>query len=417
MKIAMLHYTAPPVIGGVEAVMQAHTEVFLQNQIAVTLVAGRGTAAALPEGAGWIHLPEMDTRHPLVQEITAELNQGRVPAQYETLRERIKSALADVLAPFDRVIVHNIFSKHFNLPLTAALAALAAEGRMPDCLAWCHDFTWSSPNSRHKVFPGQPWDLLRTSLPGVRYVVVSRQRLEEFAEITAQPLSEVEQQVQVIYNGVDLPAVLGLKPEGARLAERLGLLRADLVLIMPVRVTQAKNIEFALELTAALTHLGIRPKLVVTGPPDPHSSQSMAYFETLLAQRARLGLQEQARFVYESAPDGAPGYTIDLPVVYDLLRCADVMLMPSHREGFGMPVLEAGLAGVPAVVSAAVPAAQEIAGNDLALRLDGQSPDQAARQIQELVQTDPALNFRRRVRQEFTWQALFDRQIKPLLHA
>jgi glycosyltransferase involved in cell wall biosynthesis len=143
----------------------------------------------------------------------------------------------------------------------------------------------------------------------------------------------------------------------------------------------------------------------------------MAYFESLQAQRARLGLQEQAHFVYETAPDEASGRTIDLPVVYDLLRCADIMLMPSHREGFGMPVLEAGLAGVPVVVSAAVPAAEEIARDDLALRLEDQSSLQAARQVLDFAQSNPGLHFRRRVRQQLTWQALYERQIKPLLQA
>jgi glycosyltransferase involved in cell wall biosynthesis len=417
VKTAILHYSAPPVIGGVEAVMQAHAEVFLQNGVDVTLIAGRGAPAALPKGAGWVEIAELDTRHPLVEEITSSLNQGRVPAEFGELKARLHTILAEVLPTFDHVFVHNIFSKHFNLPLTAALADLAAAGQVPGCIAWCHDFTWSSPNSRHKVFPGQPWDLLRSQLPGVRYVVVSRQRLREFAEITDRPLAEVAPQVPVIYNGVDLPEVLGLTPEGTHLAAQLGLPDADLVLLMPVRVTQAKNIEFALELTAALKNLGVRPKLVVTGPPDPHSSQSMAYFESLQAQRARLGLQEQAHFVYETAPDEASGRTIDLPVVYDLLRCADIMLMPSHREGFGMPVLEAGLAGVPVVVSAAVPAAEEIARDDLALRLEDQSSLQAARQVLDFAQSNPGLHFRRRVRQQLTWQALYERQIKPLLQA
>src|SRR5690606_12542189 len=70
----------------------------------------------------------------------------------------------------------------------------------------------------------------------------------------------------------------------------LGLLDAGLNVLMPVRVTQAKNIEYALRVTAALKAAGQRPRLIVTGPPDPHDAQSMACFRSLLALRQELGV-------------------------------------------------------------------------------------------------------------------------------
>ena len=55
--IAILHYSAPPVVGGVEAVIQAHAQTFVQAGYPVTVVAGRGEAAALPEGVDLILRP------------------------------------------------------------------------------------------------------------------------------------------------------------------------------------------------------------------------------------------------------------------------------------------------------------------------------------------------------------------------
>jgi mannosylglucosylglycerate synthase len=136
-----------------------------------------------------------------------------------------------------------------------------------------------------------------------------------------------------------------------------------LILLMPVRVTQAKNIEFALEVMVALKARIDRPRLVLTGPPDPHDQASMVYFRSLQARRQQLGVEEELRFVFESGPEPGQPYLIDAPVVGELFRVADLMFMPSHREGFAMPVLEAGLAGIP-VVATAVPAAQEIAAPD-----------------------------------------------------
>ncbi|NIV33878.1 MAG: glycosyltransferase, partial [Anaerolineae bacterium] len=251
-SVAILHYSAPPVVGGVEAVMLAHAQTLAQAGYPVTIVAGKGEAGVLPEGADLVLVPEINSQHAEIVRLSAQLEQGQVPPGFEAMRERLEEALTPILARFDNLIVHNVFTKHFNLPLTAALDRLLDGEDAPHCIAWCHDFTWTSPSSSSKVHPGYPWDLLRTQRPDVTYVVVSQRRQEELAKLFGCPADEV----RVIYNGVDPQALLGLSPEGATLVERLGLLEQDLVLLMPVRVTQAKNIEYALRVVASLKARG-----------------------------------------------------------------------------------------------------------------------------------------------------------------
>ncbi len=411
-SVAILHYTAPPVVGGVEAVMLAHAQTLAQAGYPVTIVAGKGEAGVLPEGADLVLVPEIDSQHAEIMRMGTQLEQGRVPPGFEAMRERLEEALAPILARFDNLIVHNVFTKHFNLPLTAALDRLLDGEDAPHCIAWCHDFTWTSPSSSSKVHPGYPWDLLRTQRPDVTYVVVSQRRQEELAKLFGCPADEV----RVIYNGVDPQALLGLSPEGATLVERLGLLEQDLVLLMPVRVTQAKNIEYALRVVASLKARGCRPRLVLTGPPDPHDVESMAYFRSLQALREELGVEEEMRFVFESGPDPDRGYIIDASVVGDLFRVSDLMFMPSHREGFAMPVLEAGLAGIP-VVCTGVPAAVEIGGEDLLTFGLDEAPERLAARILAWAEGSPVHRLRRRVRQRYTWQAIFRRDIEALLHS
>jgi glycosyltransferase involved in cell wall biosynthesis len=409
-RIAILHYTAPPVVGGVEAVMLAHAQIMVGTGYPVTVVAGRGDAAALPEGVKLVSIPEMDSQHPQITALSAQLEQGIVPAEFEAMARRLVAALAPVLDGLDTVIVHNVLSKHFSLPLTAALFQLLDEGAIRHGIAWGHDFTWTSPSSRSKVRPGYPWDLLRTQRPDLTYVVVSEHRQQELAGLFGCP----PEQIRVIYDGVDPQALLGLSAEGAALIERMGLLERDLVLLMPVRVTQAKNIEYALHLAAALKARGSRPGLVLTGPPDPHDAESMAYFHSLQALRRKLDVEEEMRFVFESGSDPGEPYLIGSDVVGDLFRASDLMFMPSHREGFGMPVLEAGLAGIP-VVSTEVPAALEIGGQDLLLFDLKEDPDHLAGRILAWTEGSPVHRLRRRVRQNYTWQAIFRRDIEPLL--
>ena len=410
MNIAILHYSVPPIVGGVEAVINAHTALLLQAGHRVTLIAGVGDKSALPDGAGFICIPEMDSRHPQIVAISQQLEEGKVPAEFESLTTRLQKDLETALRPFDSVIVHNIFTKHFNLPLTAALFRMLDRGEIRKCIAWCHDITWTSVHSRPKVHGGYPWDLLRTSREDVTYVTVSRLRQAELAGLYEIPI----ERIRVIYNGVDPTELYSLSQEARSLIERLDLEQADLILLMPVRITQAKNIELALGVIANLKQRGINVKLVVTGPPDPHDPGDMEYYHSLLRDRQRLDVVEEAHFVYESGPEKGVGYTIGLAVVRELYRVCDLLFLPSHREGFGMPILEAGLVGMP-VFTTQVPAAEEIGVQDV-VRF---SPAAKAEVITELIlnwiHSNPPQRLKQRVRQNFTWQAIFHHDILPLL--
>jgi glycosyltransferase involved in cell wall biosynthesis len=318
--------------------------------------------------------------------------------------------LAPKLNDFASLIVHNVFTKRFNLPLTAALFRLLDDGLIPHCVAWCHDIGWTSGHSLPNLHAGYPWDLLRTYREDVTYVAVSEQRRQELVDL----FGCAPEKIHVVYNGVDPAFLLGLTEEGYRLTERLDLLGSALIVLMPVRVTQAKNIELALRVVAVLRARGKDVKLVLTGPPDPHDEESMAYFRELQALRGELGVEDEMRFVFESGPDGEEGLTIDMAVVADLFRISDIVLMPSHREGFGMPVLEAGLVGKP-IACTEMPAAREIGGEDVMIIDHEDEPDEIADRILSSLTETPTHRLRRRVRQNYTWRAIFKRDIEPLL--
>jgi glycosyltransferase involved in cell wall biosynthesis len=410
-RAAILHYSAPPVVGGVESVIAAHARFLVQAGFPTRVVAGRGAAEALPRGTEFTGVPEADSQHPEVLALSAELERGSLPADFDSMVERLAERLAPLLRRAGAVIVHNVFTKHFNLPLTAALCQLLDRSMLRRCIAWCHDITWTSPNSRNKVHEGYPWDLLRRPRTDVTYVTISRDRQHELAGLFGCP----PEQIRVIYNGVDPGELLALSEPGAALIDRLHLWDGDVNLLMPVRVTQAKNVELALQVTAELKERGIRPKMVVTGPPDPHDPGNRQYFQSLLGLREQLGVGEHFHFVYESGPEPGKPLILDMPVVAELLRVSDALFMPSRREGFGMPVLEAGLAGIPVFCSDAVPAGREIGGGEAIIFSPNADAPEVAGLIQAWMQNSPVLRLRRRMRQEFTWRSIFQRQILPLL--
>jgi glycosyltransferase involved in cell wall biosynthesis len=407
---AIIHYSAPPVIGGVEVVIMAHARVFMRYGYPVTVMAGRGDVEVLPPGCELILVPEIDSMHPEILEVSASLEQGQVPTNFEQLTKRLIDILKPHVERFDNIIVHNIFTLHFNLPLTTALYELVNAGVIRRCIAWCHDFTWTNPRSSRKVYPGYPWEALRTYNNDIVYVVVSKQRQQALSDLLGCPL----ERIRVIYNGVDPALLLGLSTDGKALIDRVGWLGSDLNILMPVRVTRAKNIEYALSVVEALKKQGCSPRLVVTGPPDPHDPTSMDYLRELQEMRHSLGADQEMYFVFELGDDTNNPLQIPREVVGELYRAADLMFMPSHREGFGMPVLEAGLAGIP-VFSTTIPAANEIGGDNIVLIDTQDAPDRTAARIINWLAENPVSRFRRDTRRNYTWDAIFNEKIVPIL--
>ncbi len=410
MKTAILHYSAPPVVGGVEMVIQAHAEQFLSAGLPVTVIAGRGQAAALPRGADFIRINEIDSLNPEIAAATEILNSGTVPDTFDSLCTRLVECLQPVVVNFDNLIVHNVLTKHFNLPLSAALLRLVDAGSIRHCIAWCHDLTWSSTSSRHKVFSANPWELLKTYNRRITYVAISQQRRKELIETTGCP----PDRVRVVYNGVDPEVMLGISSEAKRLIESMDLFSSDLVLLMPVRITKAKNIELAMRVVAELKGMNFAAKVVLTGPPDPHDPDSMAYFESLLALRRDLGVEKEMKFVYEYGTMPDEGCIIDRKTVFELYRVADAMFLPSHKEGFGMPLVEAGLLGLP-IISTRVPSLSELMdGKALVITPDMDHTD-LAKAILNWLESKPEYHNRVKTRKNYTWSSIFNHDILPLL--
>jgi len=92
-----------------------------------------------------------------------------------------------------------------------------------------------------------------------------------------------------------------------------------------------------------------------------------------------------------------------------------MLFMPSHREGFGMPILEAGMIGMP-IFTTSIPAAEEIGGSDVTCFSTNDMADKVAGMILTWHKSSPTQTMRVRVRQNYTWQAIFQHDIRPLLN-
>ena len=367
----------------------------------VTVVAGRGAADLL--------IAEIDSRHPDVLAVQAELDAGHRTAAFDHLRARLRTLLGTRLVaagtPVPVVLVHNAFTLHKNIALTAALADLAAAG-VARFVAWSHDLAWTNPLYTPVLYPGDPWDLLRTPLPGVAYVAISEERRQELAGL----FGWAEEDVRRVPNGIDPARFLDASDEMRDVLAHLDWLARDPVLLAPVRMTRRKNLELAIAVVAELKTQGGRPLLVITGPPGPHNPRQ-DYAEFLAAERRRLGVEEEVIFLSQ-VPWRAGG--VGDALIAELYRWADALLFPTLQEGFGLPLLEAGLARLP-VFCTALPVLHETGGADVQTFPPEATPAAVARQISTTLAAPGPATLRRRVLRDYNWEAIYQTGLLPLL--
>ncbi|MBN1429265.1 MAG: glycosyltransferase [Anaerolineae bacterium] len=403
MQIALLHYSAPPVVGGVESVLGHHTRLMTTAGHHVRIIAGRGEQ--VDERITFVHMPLVDSRHPDIEAAKAELDAGRVPDAFGGLVTTIEMALRDALQGVDVLIAHNVCSLAKNLALTAALKSIVDAGTGPRLIVWHHDLAWTTPRYRAELHDGYPWDLLRTAWPGVTQVVVSELRRRELAELMSIP----DGQITVVPNGLDAETFLKLEPQTRELAGQIDWQTAAPLLLLPVRITPRKNIELALRILAALRESCPDAALVVTGPPGPHNPANAEYFARLKALRADLGLEGAAHFLAELVDAYLPD-----AVIADFYRLADALIMPSREEGFGIPIIEAGLARLPIFCTDISPL-QALAGKEAVYFSPDADPRDVANLIADKLTGDATYRLRRRVRCAYTWQGVYTERIAPLL--
>lgn len=387
--LALVHYTAAPVTGGVESILARHARLLRAAGYDVLLVAGRGEAELVPE---------LDSRHPDVEAVTRRLAAGDDAApEFQALRDRIAERLRPLLADRDVLIAHNVLTMPFNLPLAAALA-----GAGRPVVAWTHDLAWVNPRYVEFQRPGWPWSILREAQPDVRYVAISRLRQREVTQLMRLAPADVP----VVPNGVDPAEFWGLGPVARELARRADLEGADPLVLVPVRITRRKRLELALAAAACLRLAHPRLRLVVSGPLGPHSSDNLSYADELMRQRSALGLDGVVHFLSElGGPDGE--HPVDDRTIAELYRMADLVLLPSESEGFGLPVLEAGLSRAP-LVCADIPVLREVAGGGAWTFPAGSGGEVVAATVERAL-ASRAARLRRRTLDDYAWPAVLER--------
>jgi len=162
-----------------------------------------------------------------------------------------------------------------------------------------------------------------------------------------------------------------------------------------------------LRVCAHLIRLLPDTKLVVTGPLGPHNPANVKYFEKLTALRTELGLESVVHFLAELTSGFIPD-----EVISDFYHLADALFLPSLEEGFGIPILEAGLANLP-IFCSDIPPLRSLGGSYVNYFSPDEDPEKIAGTIAHYLSSTTLFSMRTKVRGQYTWEGIYTRHIAP----
>jgi len=405
-RVAFLHYSYPPVLGGVEVILRSHARLFSEANFNVRVVAGEGARGE--DDIEFIHIPELSSRDPQILDIKREIAEGRLPLSFESIKNSIRNRLLRLLRSCNCVFIHNVMTMHFNLPLTAALAEVV--GKLSPRVRfyfWCHDLAAIDPRYGLKNLDRYPLCLISRRIRGANYVAISDYRRRQLARLLRMPMKKI----RVVPDGIDIWRLLRIPPRVKDFARKHGLLLADLVMIFPSRVLRRKNFEMGIRIAGELKRKGLTVRFLLTGPPDVHNPAARAYFRELKGLRKSENLRKEVIFLAEEYPEWKGGVSEE--ELHGLYHLSDILFVTSTQEGFGIPLIEAAAMKLP-VVCTRLPSLSEVAGADTLLFSPDDSPRKVARLIMRFVDSLQPRRFFRRAIRTYAWDVIFEKHLRPL---
>lgn len=401
MNIALLHYTCPPFVGGVEEIIRQQASLFHRFYHPVKIIAGNG-GHFTDEYEIEIN-PLLSSRNSSILRLQRNANENF--DKLELFSNKIYRYLKKTLENIDILIAHNVLAMPYNLPLTLALHRLA---EIKKIVSWNHDSPYFY-GSYDPSFNSPPWDVLKKYNDRIYYVTISDSRSKEFKNLYG-----IKEDIPVIPNGIDPIGFFRLDRTTVRLIHENNLFSSDLILVQPSRLHPRKNIELSIEVLSFLHKKGLKARLLLTGAYDPHERKNIEYYYKLKRLIKKLDLDEYVIIVAEYKFEDGEKMTADRIAIRDLYLISDILFLPSIQEGFGIPIIEAGMIRLPVFCSSIPPFKNIGFDNVYYFNLDD-PPDKIADKIIRTITTLKPQKLYKYVINNLVWDNIYITMLKPLL--
>ena len=184
-------------------------------------------------------------------------------------------------------------------------------------------------------------------------------------------------------------------------------------MVQPSRITPRKNLELSIHIIRGIKLLGYDVLFIMTGAYDPHEERAVSYYRRLRYWINELGMQENIAILAEYRFKDRKKLVPDRIFIRDLYLMADLLLMTSKDEGFGLPLLEAGMIKLPIACSEISPFL-EVGKDACFFHLDDPPLSIAGRIMEYLGRTNTYKMFRN-VMQKYVLEVVCKRELLPFL--
>ncbi|MFQ5688127.1 MAG: glycosyltransferase family 4 protein [Candidatus Scalindua sp.] len=403
INIAILHYSCPPVVGGVEEIVRQQAFLLHRYYHPIKIIAGSGSQ--FTEDFAIEINPLLSSRNSEILQLQQNPTENHEGMQAKT--GTILKYLKDSLKNFDILIAHNVLSMHYNLPLTLALHKLA-DTKTIKVINWNHDSPYFYKNYS-KELERKHWLILKEYNPKIAYITISPSRAKEF-----QALYGTKKKINIIPNGIDPMQAFRLGKTTMRLIKENNLFITDLLMIQPARLHPRKNIELSIEVLRAFHNKGIKAKFLLSGAYDPHERKTLHYFNKLKDLAESLQVQEHFIILSDYVFESGEQMSADWETIRDLYQISDILFLPSKREGFGIPLLEAGMMKLP-IACSDIESFKSIAGEDVFYFPLKDSPEKIAENVLEFLGQLRTHRMYRKVFCNYLWDNVYNDLLKPFL--
>lgn len=248
--------------------------------------------------------------------------------------DKLTEGMRVALAAADVVLTHDLIYQPSMVKHHCAARIVAAERPGMRWLHWIHSATPVSafipdgPRTKH----------LLTPFPNGKIVFPNAYDIPR----VAAGYNVSESDVVCVPHSTDFVEFLMAHPLSRELARSIALHEADYVGCYPARLDRGKQVEFGIEIFAALKEIGNVVRYVVF---DFHSTggDKVEYRNWLVRLAERLGLEVGKEVVFVSQFTDETRTGSPRGMVRDFMAVGDVLILPSRSESYSLVAQEAAL--------------------------------------------------------------------------
>lgn len=405
-KVAIIHFAYYPNIGGVEKLIQDHAHILASLGYGVKVLTGDGAEQA--ENIEVVNIDELKSVLSFAPELQAKiLDQGKIDEDFYKLSDLIYSKIEKSLADCQTVIVHNMMTVYRNLPFTFAFKKYIAAHPEKKIIVWVHDHMYIK-NDRiiraEKKTSDVEEELITTPIANVNYVVIS----ETFRKSLVKVLPIEEKNSRVIPNGINIKSFLEIDDSIWKISRDLGLLTRFPLILAPVNLLERKNIEYSLEIVAALKKNYPEIGFIISGQTSKHRN-TQEYSEKIDGLIRNLGIEDNVFFISKIISRSLLNSEIR-----DLYNLADLIFYFSASENFGIPILEAGATRTP-IFTSDIEIFKEIGKSNINI-VDPKTPaGETASTIDGFIKSSQNVRLFRDVKENYDLEVIIKNNLVPIL--